>query len=76
MLWSKKQETAVADKHYSELLVLAGIPKGQGLDHFELRTANAIDPKKRKVLLLVGKVAKTYSYDDSHISIAPFKLFT
>ena len=63
-VWSKRREDATANKHFDELLRLAGMPRVQGLNHLEMGTGIAIDRAQRKILLVVGKAAKAYSFDD------------
>ena len=63
-LWRNKSESAKVNKHYLELLRLAGMQQGKAVDHFEDGTAIAIDREKRNILLLSGGSAKAYSYAD------------
>lgn len=63
-VWAKRHREAIANKHFDELLRLAGMPRAKGLNHLEMGTAIAIDPAQRKILLAVGKSAKAYSFDD------------
>jgi hypothetical protein len=63
-VWSNRREAAIANMHFDELLRLAAIPKTPGLIHFEMGTGIAIDRKQRKILLVAGKAAKAYSFDD------------
>ena len=63
-VWSKRRGDAIANKHFDELLRLAGMPRTQGLNHLEEGTGIAIDPAQRKILLVAGKNAKAYSFDD------------
>jgi hypothetical protein len=63
-VWSKRRGDAIANKHFEELLRLAGMPRAQGLNHLEEGTGIAIDPAQRKILLVAGKNAKAYSFDD------------
>jgi len=63
-VWSNRREKAIANKHFDELLRLAGIPRIQGLNHLELGTGVAIDREKRKSALVAEKDARAYSFDD------------
>jgi len=63
-VWSKRRGDAVANKHFGELLRLAGMPRVPGLNHLEMGTGIAIDRAQRKILLVAGKAAKAYSFDD------------
>lgn len=64
VVYGRKAEAASVNKHYDELLSLAEIPRGKGFDHLEMGTAIALNREKRKVVLLAGAVAKSYSYED------------
>jgi hypothetical protein len=63
-LWSKRRGDAIANKRFDELLRLAGMPRTDGLNHLEMGTGIAIDRGQRKILLVAGKAAKAYSFDD------------